>query len=344
MKQIPGFRNLYAFGKKLPIDLTLSENPLGCSPVVSRALKNITQKDLFSYPDADCAKLRLAIAARFGLEIETIFVSNGSEAFIKMLPQILLAPGDEVIIPSLTFPMFAIASRIAGARVVFSRMTDDFDIDFEDIQSKISGRTKMIFLCNPNNPTGRIISKKKLLDFVKSVAANVIIDEANIEFGGESLIKEVSKNPNIILLRTFSKAFGLAGIRVGFCVADREIICRIKQVSQPFPVSAISQKVAVAAFADRGFIEKTKKFMDGERLFLTKELTRRGFTVVPSQANNLLVLLEVSSTDFVKKLNSRGVSVVDGASFKFKGAYFIRVSPRLRETNCNLLQAIDRIR
>lgn len=341
--QLPSFRNLYAFGKKLPIDLSLSENPLGCSPRVSMVIKQLTRADFFDYPDPDCNQLKTAIAKRFQIEVGSIFVANGSEAIIKLLPQVLLKPGNEVIIPKLTFPMFSIASKISNRRVIFSEMTPDLDIDLENIRSKITKKTKLIFLCNPNNPTGRIIPKKKVVDFVKSTKATVVVDEANIEFGGTTVIREVKKFKNLVVLRTFSKGFGLAGFRIGFCIANEGIIRLLEQISQPFSVSTIAEKAALLALKDTKFIKRTKEFMDNERAFLSRELKRRGFGIISSQANNLFVKVPKPSLRFVKRLNKKGVSVVDGSSFSFNSLSFIRVSPRLRETNKKFLQAIDQL-
>lgn len=342
-RQLPSFRNLYAFGKKLPIDLSLSENPLGCSPRVSVALKQLTQADFFDYPDPDCNQLKKAISEQFQVEIGCIFVANGSEAIIKLLPQALLKPGDEVIIPQLTFPMFDIASKMGQGRVVPSEMTPDFDIDLEDISSKMTKNTKLIFLCNPNNPTGRVIPKKKIIDFVKSTTVPVVVDEANIEFGGQTIIREVKTLRNLIVLRTFSKGFGLAGFRIGFCVAGQETVRLLEQISQPFPVSTLAEKAAITALGDTGFIKKTKKFMDCERTFLIRELEKRGLEVIKSKANNLFVRAPNSSTKFVELLNEKGVSVVDGSSFNVESVNFIRVSPRLRKTNEKFLDVIDQL-
>lgn len=341
--QLPSFRNLYAFGKKLPIDLSLSENPLGCSPKVSMVLRHLIQSDFFDYPDPGCNQLKKAISKRFQIKVRCIFVANGSEAIIKLLPQVLLKPENEVIIPKLTFPMFDIASKMTNGKVISSEMRSDFDIDLEDVKSKITKNTKLIFLCNPNNPTGRVISKKKIVDFVQSTEAIVVVDEANIEFGGKTVIREANGLSNLIVLRTFSKAFGLAGFRIGFCVASKEIIRLLEQASQPFPVSTVAEKVALLAFEDTNFIKQTKEFMDGERNFLSRELERRGFEVVKSQANNLLVKVSNPSSKFVDKLNKKGASVVNGSSFNFRKVSFIRVSPRLRKINKKFIEVIDQI-
>lgn len=340
------FRKLYAFGKKLPIDLSLSENPLGCSPRVVMALKNISQKDFFDYPDPDSQELKNTLAKMFQINSEGIFVANGSEAIIKLLPQAILKPKDEVIIPKLTFPMFEKAVQLLGAKVVLSEMTADFDISLDDIRKRITKKTKLIFLCNPNNPTGKIIPKDTILDFVRSINILVVVDEANIEFGGETVIRDCQTVDNLIVLRTFSKGFGLAGLRIGFCVASLSIVERLKQIGQPFPVSSIAQKLAITALKDKKFMYKTKQFMKLEREFLTGKLENRGFQVIKSQANNLLVKINPvfkSSTDFVRELNLKGVSIVDGINFDGVDTKFARISPRLRDTNTKFLNVIDGI-
>lgn len=340
------FRKLYAFGEKLPIDLSLSENPLGCSPKVVMALKDVSLKDFFDYPDPDSQDLKNILSKKFQINSEGIFVANGSEAIIKLLPQAILKPNDEVIIPRLTFPMFEKAVQLVDGRVVLSEMTADFDINLTDIRKRITKNTRLIVLCNPNNPTGKIIPKDTILEFVRSTNILVIVDEANIEFGGETIIRECQNTNNLIVLRTFSKGFGLAGLRIGFCAADPSIVERLKQISQPFPVSSIAQKLAIIALQDKRFMSKTKQFMKQEREFLTRELKDRGFQVIKSEANNLLVKINPifkSSTDFVRRLNSKGVSIVDGINFDRVGTKFARISPRLRDTNIKLLNAIDEI-
>lgn len=343
IKKLTSYRNLYAFGNKLPIDLSLSENPLGCSPKIQRVIQQLRKNDFFDYPDPDCNELKKVISKRLLIQPECIFVTNGSEAIIKLIPQVLLAPGDEVIIPTLTFPMFAIASTISGGKVIRSKMTRNFDIDLYDIRNKITSKTRLIFLCNPNNPTGKIISKKSIVEFVNNTNLPVVVDEANIEFGGETVIQATKNTSNLIVLRTFSKGFGLAGFRIGYCVANKETVQLLQRYNQPFPVSSAAQKAAMTAFTDTKFIEKSKKYIQKERNFVTNELRKRGFTVIQSEANNLLVLIPKSIPDFVKKLNAKGISVVDSSSFAMNTNDFIRVSPRTRKINQLFIQAIDNI-
>jgi len=337
------FKRLYAFGAKFPMDLSLSENPMGCSPSVKKLLKK-KKTDVFEYPESGSGELKLAISKKFGLESKAIFVANGSEMIINLLPQAILTEKDEVIIPKITFPMFGIAVRLAGNKVLFSKMSSNFDIEMADIESKITSKTKLIFLCNPNNPTGRILEKEAVVNLVSSAKAFVVVDEANIEFGGDSVANKVKSLDNLIVLRTMSKGFGLAGLRVGFCLANPKIIKNLEDVSSVFPVSSISQQAAIVALRDKSFIKKTKQVMNRERKFLTKELGKRGLLVIDSSANNLLVQvgdLFDSSERFLKLLNKHGATVVDGAGFGLKE--FVRISPRLRKTNQAFLDVIDKI-
>lgn len=337
------FRSLYAFGKKLPIDLSLSENPLGCSPKVEKFIKNL-DVEVNNYPDPLLQKIKGKIAKKFNLSASNIFIGNGSESILKLLSEAFVS--GSIIIPKVTFPLFEIASKLAGMKVLLSEMTTDLDIDLKDIEKKITKNTKLIIICNPNNPTGKVIQRRKILSFAKKVKPFVLVDEANIEFGGESVLSDVKKLDNLIVLRTLSKGYGLAGIRIGFCIANLKFIKELERISQPFPITTISEEIACIALDDDKFIDKTKRFMKKEREFLVARLKERRFKVIKSEANNLLVDVSKfadTSTDFVEKLNAKGISVVDGTSFKYLCGAFIRVSPRLRQTNLKFIQAVDEI-
>jgi histidinol-phosphate aminotransferase len=338
------FKKLYAFGENLAIDLSLSENPLGCSPRIRQKL-SVLNTNINDYPDPNLTKLKKAISRKFRVGVNAVFISNGSESIIKLLPIILLGKkDDEAIIPEITFPMFEIVSRFGGNGIVFSKMIS-FDIDLENIKKLITGKTKLIFLCNPNNPTGRTLAKKRILEFVASVKPVVVVDEANIEFGGRSVIKEVDELENLVVLRTFSKGFGLAGLRVGFAVANPRIIQMLEKANQPFPISVVSEKAAMIALSDNSFIKKSKQFMNNERRFLTRELRKRGMKVIDSNANNILVDMSMlnKNNDLISRLNDLEVSVVKGSSFRRLDDSFIRISPRLRKTNNEFLSKIDEI-
>lgn len=337
---------LYAFDKKLETDLSLSENPLGCSPRVFTALKK-TFSDITEYPDPRSEKLNEAFSRKFSIPKEKITFGNGSETLIDLICRTLINPGNEVIIPEVSFPLFEIATTLAGGRPIFARMTKNLGIDLQALKRKITKKTKIIFICNPNNPTGKVLNRKAILDFVKEVTpVLVVMDEANIEFGGKSVISDVRNFDNLIVLRTFSKAFGLAGLRIGVLIGPKKFVKKVNKIKQPFPLNTFAEKAALTAFNDDEFIRKSRQFINEQRKFLSKELKKRGFKVFNSQANNILVgmnRLFPNATKFVQLLNGNNVSVVNGNSFRGLNDQFFRLSPRLPETNQKFLKVVDKI-
>lgn len=345
-KQLRGMRKLYALGTKRSIDLSLSENPLGCSSVVAE--KFVASNFAFNdYPAPNGIRLKKILATKFDCKSENIFVCNGSEAIINAIPNVLANPGDEAIIPSLTFPMFAICSDLAGLVVKNSTMDEQLNIDLEAILKLISPKTKLIFLCNPNNPTGSVIPKDKIICFIERIPENIliVIDEANIEFGGESIIELATIKENIMVLRTFSKGFGLASLRIGFVVGDPRLIAKLEEETPVFPVSGLSEELAIVAVQDDNFIAQTKAFIDEQRNIIQQELKRLGFQVFPSRANNLFVKLpdNLSPNIFWTAMEKADVSLVKGSSFVGFDDRFFRVSPRLETVNRVFLDVVSQI-
>lgn len=341
-----GFNNLYALGEKLSIDLSLSENPLGFSNLVSQELSAGLTK-LNDYPDVKLSGLTSALAKKFGLGQVNFFIGNGSESVLLSVTKNLLEKGDQVIIPELTFPMFAIASELEGAEVLRSKMDENLGISLEEIKKLVGGKTRIVFLCNPNNPTGGVIPKANLLEFLAKLPDSVfvVIDEANIEFGGQSVIKEVKNFKNLIVLRTFSKGFGLASLRIGFCAANSEIIELLQQNTQPFPISGISEKLAIAALKDGDFLKKTKQFVQKQRRKMRTAIGEIGFKVFPTQSINLFVKIpdEFDASLFGEKLKLAGISVINGSNFPGFDDRFFRVSPRDESTNQLFLEKLAQI-
>lgn len=339
-------KKMYAFTEKRPIDVSLSENPLGCSPLVMSALKQL-RIDLNDYPSPNGKQLRKKLSEKFLMSVHNFFVANGSESIINDLPRIFCEVADEIIIPKLTFPMFAVCSELAGLSVLSIKMTDGLGIDLEEIMKAISHRTKLIFLCNPNNPTGAVLPKNEIIQFINHVPKNVlvVVDEANIEFGGESVINEIEKQKNLIVLRTLSKGFGLATLRIGFAVASKNIIQKLEEETPIFQISGVSEKLACIALEDDEFIQSTKQVTASERKFLQKKLAAFGFTVFPSEANNIFVKIPtiLAQKKFMKTLAEKGVSVVSGSNFDGFEDSFFRVSIRSEEINRKFIQKIEEI-
>jgi histidinol-phosphate aminotransferase len=333
----------YAETKKQLIDLSLSENPLGCSPMVHEAIKNCLLH-VSSYPNPHGLKLKCALAKHSKLQPQNYFISNGSESIIFHLPKIISNQQPCIIIPKLTFPLFKQAALLHHKKIVAAPMTLNNQTNLEAIKSSITNLTGMIFVCNPNNPTGEVISQKKLISFVNSIPSHItiVIDEANIEFAGISLINQINHVPNLIILRTFSKAYGLAGIRVGFAAASEALIHKLEEISQPFPISNMSQMLAIVALKDQAFLSHTKKFISIERGKLVSRLSHMGFAIFPSKTNNLFVKIPpgISETEFVNHLKHSKISVILGENFDGFDNNFFRLSIKDQKTNRLFLNAM----
>jgi len=324
--------------------MSLSENPLGCSPGVASALKKL-EFDFSSYPDPKLTNFKQQLARNLSVKPENILVGNGSESLITLLGQVLVNKGENVVSPELTFPILEVVVRLGNKQVHLAKMKRDLGISLANIRQLQNKQTRLVFLCNPNNPTGNTLPKRKIINFVKNTSSLVVVDEANIEFGGESAIGEIGRLPNLLVLRTFSKGFGLAALRVGVLIAPVKIVKQLEASRPPFPVSSLSTKLCSIALSDPQFIQKTKRFIAKERSFLVKELKQRQFKVFPTQANNIFVEVpkNLRGKNIITKLNSKGVSVVRGSSFSNFTDDFMRICPRKRRINLLFLKKLDEV-
>ncbi len=313
------------------IDLSLSTNPLGCSPMVINALRKIQISDLSSYPKSQKVLIDI-ISQKFGVESEQILLGNGSEQLIKLACQTFLEQDDIVLVEDGSFPLFSKESILAGAKVTF--------FDFSDIR-KSNKIACLLLFANPKTPSGESITNKQIRSLLNRLRPEVaIIDEANGEFLKKSFVQEISELNNVIVLRTFSKVFGLAGLRIAFAIGSKNLINKLQNSQQPFSVSSLAIKAAIAALEDNGFVNQSLKFFTSERRFLVKELKNRGFEIPNSITNNLLICSPIAPV-LVKSLNQLGVSVIDGSFFPNIKRSGFRISIRDRRTNLMFLQKLD---
>lgn len=336
---------VYIPTERYSVDLSLTENPLKFSKKVLEIIEKEKQ-NINHYPDPYFLKLKKALSKKFDIPQKNFIFGAGADGLIENIVRTIINPGEEVVMPDLTFLNASFATIIAGGKPVFSRMTKDFHIDFDDLKKKIGAKTKMIFICNPNNPTGLIEPKEKILDLVKSTKALVVVDEANIEFGGESVIRYINKFDNLIVIRTFSKGYGLAGMRIGYCAGNEKLIYFIWRLRPPFTNTWLSQKAALEALRDEEHIKKSRDYVAKERKFLTKELSKRGFLVISSFANCFLTKVTPifsSSTEFNELLHKNDCTVVDGKYFRSLGLDYVRIAPQLHSTNVKFLEIVDKI-
>jgi len=323
--------------KEFPIDLTLSENPLGPPKIAKKRI----DLDVSRYPKTE--KLIEAISIRFCIPKENIIIGAGIDEFLDLIPRLILKKGDLVLIPKVSFLRFEMTTKLAGGKVILVPMKKDLRIDFEAIKKRIGKKVKLIFIANPNNPTGLIEDKRKIIELTKRKETILVCDEAGIDFVGEdkSLIREAPKIKNLIVLRGFSKGYGLAGLRIGFCVASPEIIKGLQAIKPPFSVSSVSIEAAILALRDKEHLKKTKKFFKKERGFLAKSLKNLGFEVLPPESNFIFAKVPdffPLAKDFIKEINKRGANCVDGENFNVPK--FIRISLGDHKSNQKFIEII----
>jgi len=335
------------------IKLSSNENPLGPSPEVIREIVKRLEAgelNLNVYPwEKDEEELRDEISRYVGagvrIEKDNVVLGAGVDGVLDTLARIFIANGDEALIPIPTFSLYESLVKIAGgvSRYVKRKSGEDFSIPVKDLISACNKKTKLIFISSPNNPTGNCIPENEIREIIESVdsMAMVVIDEAYAEFAGSSLVNLVTEYENVAVMRTFSKAFGLAGLRVGYGIIPEWLTSAYKKVAMPFSVNSIAIKAAIAALRDQAYLRKTVDLVKHERAFLTENLRRVFKKVYPSEAN--FVLADVSpakSSEVYAALMKRGIIVRDCSSFRGAGDSFIRVTVGTREQNELFVEAL----
>jgi len=325
------------------VRLSANENPLGPSAhVVEAVRREATQVHL--YPDGGSSALRRALGRELGVAPEQIVVGNGADELILLVALAAFETGDEVLLPHPSFEPYATSVDIAGA-VTRKSPLDGYETDLDDMRRRLTPRTKAIFICSPHNPATTIVRKGPLTAFLDSLGPDpplVVLDEAYRDFCDDPDYPDgvalLARYPRLVVLRTFSKIAGLAGLRVGFAVGSVETIDRLNRVRAPYNVNRLGQAAALAALEDGAHARRTRELVIGERAFLGAELTKRGFTFPPSQANFLLVRVPDAAA-LRAQLLSAGLIVRDGAAVGFPG--HLRISLGTREVNERLLRALD---
>ena len=333
------------YGIKKSIKLASNENPLGPSPMAVKAIKSALE-NLNRYPDGSGYNLINRIAEKLKVSPENIVLGNGSDEIIGMLTHTLLKPGDEVILPQPSFLIYDIMVRCAGATCVNVPL-NSLSIDLEEIKKRVTSKTKMVFLCNPNNPTGTIILKEEFERFLESIPPEIIVvvDEAYIEFVREQNcacgIEYINSTRPLVVLRTFSKAYGLAGLRIGYGVMSEEISGIINRIRLPFNTNSLAQVGAVAALDDEKFFKKTQKLIHEGLDFMYSALDRLGIKYFPTQANFFLIDVERDADEVFEKMLTYGVIIRSMTSYGYP--HYIRVNTGLREENAGFIKALDEV-
>jgi histidinol-phosphate aminotransferase len=275
------------------IKLASNENPLGPSRVGLTAMrKALRQVNL--YPDGNAFYLKQKLAAKLGVTAANLILGNGSNEVIEMIGHALLTPGAEVVVSQYCFAVYPIVTALFGAKLV-TAPAKSYGHDLDAILAAITPNTRVIFAANPNNPTGTSAGREELARFVNAVPDGVLLalDEAYIEFLNEplDLLPEIrnGSRPNLILMRTFSKIYGLAGLRIGYGIGHPDVIAALEKIRQPFNINSIAQAGALAALDDTRHVERTRKSNSRGLKLYARTFRKLGLEYIPSSANFILV-------------------------------------------------------
>jgi histidinol-phosphate aminotransferase len=325
------------------VRLGANENNWGCSPRVKAAIE--AEEENFSrYPDGYCSRLRSKLAAHYGIEENELIFGHGSFELLSLVAQIALEPGDEAIIPEPTFNWYRIITEAAGGKVVSVPLTKH-TVDFAAVLQAVTAQTRVIWLCNPNNPTGTIFTASALRSFLDTLPRNiyVVLDEAYYDYVDDAAYPDSTKlsrqYKNVLSLRTFSKVYGLASMRVGYGLGDPRILNVMNKVRTPLNVSAVSQAAALAALTDRDFVQEViRKNAEGKH-FYYRYFDGKGLAYIPTQGNFFMVDIEKDSTVATERILRKGVLVRSGEEFGMPT--WLRISIGRPEENELLTRILD---
>jgi len=327
------------------IKLASNENPLGPSPKALEAISKCLHQ-LHRYPDGGGYELKRRLADILSVPVEQIVLGNGSNELVELAVRTFLLPGEEAVQAFPTFLMYEKIVQGAGGTMV-SVPLKEFRIDLSAVKGAITPRTKLIFLANPNNPTGTVLGQEGLAAFLEELPENliVILDEAYIEFvrdrkaaHGEKLL---GAYPGLLVMRTFSKICGLAGLRIGYGLSSRRIIDYLERVRQPFNTNSLAQAGAAAALEDTGFLEKTRRVVHEGIDYLTAELEAMGLEYVPTQTNFLLIRIPGGGRSLFERMLREGVIIRAMDSYGLPE--HIRVTVGLAEENARFIATLRRL-
>lgn len=327
-------------GLETVIKLASNENPLGASAKVVEAIKE-SLAEIFRYPDGNGFSLKSALGEHLGVSINTLTLGNGSNEVLELIARVFVsAASDEVIFSQYAFPVYPLATQALGATAKVTP-AKDFGHDLEAMLSIISGNTRLIFVANPNNPTGTLLSNDELYSFLERVPKTipVVLDQAYIEYlnTDDPTISWLDTFSNLIITRTFSKAYGLAGLRVGYAISSTEIADYINRVREPFNVNHVAQSAAVAALADAEYLQTSIQVNNAGVKQLEAGFAKLGLTFIVSSAN--FVAVEVNNAnDVFEKLLTEGVIVRP-----VEMPNYLRISVGTEVENSRLLEALEAV-
>ena len=327
------------------IKLASNENPLGPSPLAIEAIRQCAQRVSF-YPDGGGYYLRERLAELHNLSMDQIVLGAGSTELIELVAKVCLAPGDEVAISERSFYVYETATQAMGGVIVKAPMRD-LACDLGAVAKAVTANTRIVYLANPNNPTGTLFTADAFEAFLDQLPAHilVVLDEAYYDYvsepGYSRSIDEVRAGKNLLVLRTFSKVHGLAGLRIGYGVGDESLIEALNRVRSPFNASSVAQAAALAAIGDQEHVARSVELNRREMSFLCSEFESMGVRYTPSAANFILIDTDRDCNDLFTCLLHEGVIVRPMKLYKLPTS--LRVTVGTREDNVTFLEALRRV-
>ena len=328
------------------VKLASNENPLGTSPKALEAIQ-AALGNLNRYPDGSGYKLRKALAERLAVDMEQIILGNGSCELIEMLARAYLADGDEAVISQQSFVIYELAVNQVNGRAIAVPCAPGRRHDLRAMAQAAGERTKLVYIANPCNPTGTYVTRQELDEYFELVGDRVltVLDQAYQEYVDRpdypDGLEDLKRGRNVIVLRTFSKIYGLAGIRIGYGVASPDVIATLNRVRSPFNTSSLAQAAALAALDDEAWAAASRAHNLQELAFLEQELRRRGVRFTPSVTNFVLIEFDRNVHELFVEFQKRGVIIrpVGGPGL----VNCARVSVGTRAENLRFLQALDQL-
>ena len=326
--------------------LNNNENPLGPPPGAQEIIKRFPPIKASLYPSGDVYFVRNKLASRFGLDPDQFLFGNGANEVIAFVIKAFCREGDNIVTADKTFSVYEWVAEFSGFKTHLVPIKD-FAFDDEAMLKAVDGRTKIIFICNPNNPTGTYWNTEKMTRFLDRVAGRqiVVIDEAYCEFVSKpdypNGIKLMEEYPNVVAFRTFSKMYGLAGLRIGYLVGSREVVDVIRRTCVVYSVNGVAQDAVMAAIDDDDHVARTRELVDTEKAYLDRELKALGLEVQAAEGCYVMVRLPMSDTLAYRKLMTRGVTIRSMTGFRFPN--WIRVSIGRHEAMEAFIEALSTI-
>jgi len=332
-------------GLKSVIKLASNENPYPPSPKALAAM-SLAAREVNRYPDGGCFLLRRALAKKLNINDDQLIFGNGSDEIIVLAAKAFAAKGDEIIIAKPSFLIYEIASTLSGARL-YQVPLKNFRYDLEAMKAKVTARTKIIFIGNPDNPAGTYLTQRQVEDFLRCVPKSTLVffDEAYFEYvrakDYPDTLSLMKKYPNAMTTRTFSKMYGLAGLRVGYGIANRKIIDILNRLREPFNVNSMAQAAAVAVLGDEAYYRHIAKIVEEQRQYLYRSFENMGIAFEESFTNFILVHVGADSSQVAASLLKKGVIIRDMAAWGLKG--YIRVSIGSASENKRFIKTLGEI-